>query len=307
MIHTITLNPSIDLTIRLDAIKLGEVQPLGDPLEDAGGKGMNVARALQALEVPVTAWVFLGGDRGRRWLDVARHHQAGIETIELGIETRQNIKVFEELHHRQTDFNFPGPQFEPSVGEEFFLRLRLRLRAGDIVVLAGSPLRGTPYAWWMELAEIVRSASARLVVDMAGPGLLQIAKADPWLIKINREEFNEWYGLAAVSLNEVFVSLQNRESILSHLVVTDGASGALLWTNKRQFYKLPALKVKVAGTVGAGDAFLAGWLYGWSQTEGDWENAVRWGSAASAGAVEQPGTRFAPLARVQELVGMVGM
>jgi hypothetical protein len=41
---------------------------------------------------------------------------------------------------------------------------------------------------------------------MTGPGLIQIAKADPWLIKINREEFNEWYGLAAVSLTDVFAS-----------------------------------------------------------------------------------------------------
>jgi 1-phosphofructokinase len=302
LIHTITLNPSIDLTVRLDRIRMGEAQQLAEPLEDPAGKGMNVARALQRLGIPVTAWVFLGGERGKRWIELAQDKQSGIESIWLQTETRQNIKIFEEGPSRQTDLNFPGSEFEAEMCGRFLERLSKTLTPNDIVVLAGSQLRGTPYSWWTDIVERVQAKGCRLVVDMTGPGLMQIAKCSPWLIKINRQEFNEWYGLATVSLNEVFVSLQNRESILSHLVVTDGPGGALLWTTQRHFYKVPAIKVDVAGTVGAGDAFTAGLLAGWLEVGEDWENAMRWGIATASGAVELPGTRFPSSDRIRELL-----
>jgi 1-phosphofructokinase len=302
MIHTITLNPSIDMTVRLERIRLGEAHALGEPLEDPGGKGMNAAIALRQLEMPVVAWVFLGGECGKRWIKLAQDQGVTLEPIWLESETRQNIKVFEEGAKRQTDFNFPGAPFEEKTCQEFLRRLSIRLLPRDFVVLAGSTLRGTPFSWWAELAQTIQAKECHLVVDMTGPGLQQIAKCAPWLIKINRDEFNDWYGLGTVSLNEVFASLQNRESLESHLIVTDGPHGALLWTIQRFFTKVPPIKVKVEGTVGAGDAFLAGWLTGWSRKEGDWEHAMRWGIATSAGAVELAGTRFPKLRRVQELL-----
>jgi 1-phosphofructokinase len=302
VIHTITLNPSIDLTIRLERINFGEAHQLADPLEDPGGKGMNVARALEQLEMPVTSWVFLAGGRGRRWMDLAQSGQIALEPVWLEGETRQNIKIFEDGARRQTDLNFAGAEFQGEVCMEFLMRLRNRLLPGDIVIVAGSTLRGTPFSWWSDLAEVVQSKDCHLIVDMTGPGLIQIAKCNPWLIKINRDEFNDWFGLGTVSLNEMFVALQNRESLPFHLVVTDGPNGALLWTTKRHFYKVPTIKVEVRGTVGAGDAFLAGCLAGWSVAEGDWENAMRWGSAAASGAVELAGTRFPSKQRVIELL-----
>ncbi|MCG3196410.1 MAG: Tagatose-6-phosphate kinase [bacterium] len=306
MIHTITLNPSIDLTVRVNRLQHGEAHQLAEPLEDAGGKGMNVARALHQLGVPVTSWAFLGGVRGKRWLDLAGREDIPIEVVELAGETRQNIKIFEEAQRHQTDLNFAGLEFEEKACAEFLERLRRKLQPGDTVILAGSTLRGIPFSWWSDLSGVVQSSDSKLIVDMAGPGLIQVAKCNPFLVKINREEFNDWYGLSMVSLNEVFVALQNRESIQSHLVVTDRAAGALLWTTKRRFFRVGALKVEVEGTVGAGDAFLAGLVTAWGEKEGDWENAMRWGIAASAAAVELPGTRFGTRDRVIELVKRVG-
>lgn len=302
MIHTITLNPSIDLTVRLDRISLGEMHALAEPLEDPAGKGMNASIALRQLETQVVAWVFLGGERGRRWMRLAAAKEVEVEPVWLTAETRQNIKVFEEEVHRQTDFNFPGSPFEEEVCQGFLERLGDRLLPGDTVALAGSPLRGTPFSWWSELTHAIHKHDSHLVVDMSGSALLQVAKCNPWLIKINRDEFNDWFGLSAVSLNEVFSSLQNRESLASHLVVTDGPHGALLWTTQRQFVRVPGAKVKVQGTVGAGDAFLAGWLTAWLEREGDWENAMRWGICTSGGAVELPGTRFPNRKRVLEIL-----
>ncbi len=302
LIHTITLNPSIDVTIRLDRITLGQTHALAEPIEDPAGKGMNASIALRQLETPVVAWVFLGGERGKRWMSLATEQGVEIEPVWLSAETRQNVKVFEESMHRQTDFNFPGAPFEEQACRDFLKRLGQRLTPGDWVVLAGSTLRGTPFSWWSDVAAKVHERECRLVVDMSGTALIQAAKCSPWLIKINRDEFNDWFGLSAVSLNEVFASLQNRESLASHLIITDGPHGALLWTTQRHFAKVPGAKVKVQGTVGAGDAFLAGWLTAWTELEGEWENALRWGICTSAGAVELPGTRFPKRQRVMELL-----
>ena len=302
MIHTVTLNPSIDVTVQMDRLKVGEVQQLANPTEDPGGKGMNVARALDGLDKPVIAWVFLGGDRGKRWQEAAETADVPLEIITLSTETRQNIKLSEEGANRETELNFQGADYEESVCKDFVGRLSEQIVQGNLVVVAGSPLKGTPFEFWDDLATSIRAKGGILIADMSGPGLIQIAKTFPFLIKINREEFNDWFGLACVSLNEVYVALQNRESLESHLLVTDGPAGTLAWTKRRNVYRQPAAKVKVAGTVGAGDAYLAGFLAEWDAGGEDWESAMRWGSATAAGAIELEGIRFAKAKRVNELL-----
>lgn len=293
MIHTVTFNPSIDVTIRLKRIIFGQAHVLEPPLEDAGGKGMNAARALQELGMPVTAWAFIAGRRGEHWLKLATRSGIPLYPAWLEGETRQNFKIFEEDLSRQTDLNFPGVLFDQKACQNFLHQIGESLNPGDIVVLAGSVLQETPPVFWKKLAEAVQGCQAMLVVDMAGQALREIAKWDPWLVKINREEFNEWMGKDFRDLAAIQEFLEKSNLLLSsHLVVTDGPHGALLKSREGSCVVINAPKVKVEGTVGAGDAFLAGLLTGWIGSSGIWQEAMRWGMATATGAVMMAGTRF---------------
>jgi len=306
MIHTLTLSPCIDLTLSVrNRLRLGEAQRLEAPLEFAGGKGVNVSCALHMLGLSTSAWVFLGGDRGKRWENLSKDLGIEIETVLVASETRQNIKIFEEGLSRQTDLNTPGPVFEEKAWSAFLDRLRNRLAPGDILVLAGSIFQDPPKDWAERLSQTVRSSGAKMVVDTSGTPLAQLAHTSPWAVKVNRLEFDEWQGADYPTLAGVADFLTEKGFDDCHLVVTDGSSGALGWSKRKEAFPVGAPAVQVGGTVGAGDAFTAGWLAGWLEKEGDWPHAMRMGAAVAAGAVELPGTSFPSIERVGEILRQI--
>lgn len=63
MIVTLTANPSLDRTMTVPApLRVGDVQAASSAREDAGGKGINVARAIAAAGEPCLAILPLAGD-----------------------------------------------------------------------------------------------------------------------------------------------------------------------------------------------------------------------------------------------------
>lgn len=302
MIHTLTLNPGIDLSLEFDELLPGEVQRPTTVREQPGGKGMNVALALTKLEVPAKAWVLLGGPMGEKWKSLAARTSADFEAIEMTGETRQNIKIFETGSGRQTDMNLPGPDFEEPAFDHLLSGLVRELKENDVVVAAGSSLPQTPVEAWVRLGKIVRGNGARLAMDTTGEVLNHLDEIQPWLVKLNLDELNDWRKTDHRSLED----LQDDVGALPrgpHFIVTDGPAGALAASRDGVRERTGSRRVEVVrGTVGAGDAFTAGFLCAWEEKEGGWRNALAWGAAVAAGAVELPGTAFPTRERVLEIL-----
>ena len=66
MIVTVTLNAAIDRTLTVPNFQRGQRHRASAGVTLAGGKGINVARALKALGVPVVATGLVGGSTGSR-------------------------------------------------------------------------------------------------------------------------------------------------------------------------------------------------------------------------------------------------
>src|SRR6185503_14101238 len=64
MILTITPNPALDYTVRVDAFELGRRAKYRDPRIDPAGKGINVARMVRRLGEPTLALGFAAGPTG---------------------------------------------------------------------------------------------------------------------------------------------------------------------------------------------------------------------------------------------------
>ena len=64
MIVTVTLNAAIDKTLAVPNFRLGRRHRAVEQTAMAGGKGVNVARALKALGQPVIATGVAGGPTG---------------------------------------------------------------------------------------------------------------------------------------------------------------------------------------------------------------------------------------------------
>lgn len=278
MIYTVTLNPSIDYTMRLDGLCAGEVnRPVSEQMT-AGGKGINVSAVLGELGVRSRALGFVAGFTGR---EVARLvGETGVEAdfIELPEgATRINVKL---KAGEETDINGSGPR----VSENDFERLCERLdalREGDTLVLAGSVPKGLSGDVYERILARISGRGVRAVVDAERDLLLNTLKHKPFLIKPNLRELGELFGESPTTPSEIAECAKRlREMGAVNVLVSMAGDGALLLDERGELRRSAACRGTVVNSVGAGDAMVAGFLAALEQRPGDYEYALKLGTAA---------------------------
>ncbi len=277
MIYTVTLNPSIDYIVHAETIEMGAVNRMSADLKLPGGKGINVSRILNRLEVPAIATGFLGGFTGRFIDDWLEAEGVPTDFTPIKSDTRINIKLKAEV---ETEINGLGP----SVSSLEIARLKQSLQslnANDIVVLAGSVLPCLPQNFYQELIELIKAQDAEFVIDTTGENLLNALPHQPLLIKPNKEELGELYHTEITELSEV---IHYGKKLLNDgprfVLISMAGDGALLFT-KQGVYQSNVLKRPLKNSVGAGDSMIAGFVGRWTQTNDPIE-AFKWGVACGS-------------------------
>ena len=117
------------------------------------------------------------------------------------------------------------------------------------------------------------------VVDATGELLRRCLRYRPFLIKPNRQELSELFGLSLTDERQI-ASCAGELSGLGarNVLVSLGSDGAILFAEDGLCYRSGVLKEPVIGTVGAGDSMVAGFLAGFIRT-GDYAYALRLGTA----------------------------
>lgn len=253
MIVTLTPNPSIDRTITVDHLEVGEVNRATGSRIDPGGKGVNVARALHANGVDAVAVLPLGGPDGT--LLAALLDACGLPHVAVPIagDTRTNVAVVDPAGCT-TKVNEPGPELGPSEAAALAAAVP---GAADWVVLCGSlPLGTGPDLF----TDVVGSHPGRVVVDTSGPALAAAVAARPHLVKPNREELEELVGRSLQTFGDVRLACRHLvEDGVAVVVASLGADGALITTHEGQWFASATVENPLS-TVGAGDCLLAGVL-----------------------------------------------
>ncbi|RUR03173.1 1-phosphofructokinase family hexose kinase [Labedella endophytica] len=282
MIVTVTANPSIDRTIDLAApLRLGEVQVVASMREQAGGKGVNVARALHAADVDVLAVVPCDGTDPL----LAEIAALGVATVAVptGAPVRSNVTV-SEPDGTTTKLNAEGAPLDAEVVTRLIAETAERAATAQWLVLAGSVPPGDTIDLYPRLIAAVRARSAELgvagpavAVDTSGPALASVIRSESGrssvdLIKPNAHELAELaatLGHTEVADGDTLeadpdLALRTAESLLPVLgvgaiLLTLGAAGALLVTRDGSWSARPP-RITLRSTVGAGDSSLAGYL-----------------------------------------------
>ena len=279
-ILTLTLNPALDLTVRLARLEPGAVNRSETLITHAAGKGVNVAQVLADLGHAVTVGGFLGEDNPQAFEALIAHRGFGDAFVRVPGETRSNIKIAEQ-DGRVTDINAPGPLVSEQAQAELLKRLALIGSDFDAVVVAGSLPRGVSPQWFQALIEQLKNLGLKVALDTSGEALRAGLKAGPWMVKPNTEE------LAQALDNATDAISQLHQQGVEHVVVSDGAAGVSWYSSGATLQATPP-KVAVASTVGAGDSLLAGMLHGLLRDEAP-EQTLRRATAIAAMAVTQIG------------------
>ena len=287
MIITITLNPSVDRTVEVDALTRGAVIRANSVRVDPGGKGINVARALARNLHKTRAVVPKGGSEGDHL--IALLAAEGIDTVEvpIGASIRSNITVVEP-DGTTTKFNEPGAPLS-DVELRCLTDALLTASAGaDWAVISGSVPPGTPDNLYADLVRMLTRVGTPTAVDSSGPALDSAIVARPALIKPNREELCELSGRRIDTVGDAVVSAEELlERGVATVLVSLGSDGALLVTASGCWHAEAAV-AQPRSSVGAGDAMLAGFLSRGADGPAALVEAVAWGAAA----VSLPGSRM---------------
>ncbi|HQT74662.1 MAG TPA: 1-phosphofructokinase [Acidiphilium sp.] len=289
---TLTLNPAIDETIELDALAPGTVHRARGVVFHAGGKGVNVASCLADWGgIPVIAAGLLGSANEAPLTRLFAAKAIRDECLRVPGETRTNVKL---AHAGETtDINLPGLEVTASSLRAVSALLLGLAVPGAVVLLAGSLAAGEDAGFYAELAAALAARGARVLLDSSGPPLARAlaGAAPPWCIKPNRAELEALAGrrLAdAASLRDAARGLVGRGVAL--VAVSLGAEGALFVTG-RDCLRAALPPMRVASTVGAGDAMVAGMIAGMHAAAG-LERIARLGTAFAAAKLRAPGVNL---------------
>src|SRR5512134_2911157 len=170
MIYTLTLNPAIDRELTVDDFAYDQVLRASAVRIDFGGKGFSVSRALAALGISI-ALGFVGGTAGEELIKGLADMGIRSEFICIAGETRTNISIVTTSHDHYLKVNEPGPVISAAELEQMLEKIRLRARAGDWWVMAGSLPRGVPPAIYAEATRLVQNAGGHVILDAAGEPL----------------------------------------------------------------------------------------------------------------------------------------
>ncbi|KAF1032946.1 MAG: Tagatose-6-phosphate kinase [Pseudomonas sp.] len=298
-ILSLTLNPALDLTVRLAHLEPGAVNRSQTLLTHAAGKGVNVAQVLADLGHQVTVGGFLGEDNPQAFEALIARRGFADAFIRVPGETRSNIKIAEQ-NGRVTDVNAPGPLVSDAAQQALLDQLTRVAPGHHAVVVAGSLPRGISVSWFSGLLLHLKGLGLKVVLDTSGEALRAGLETGPWLIKPNTEELAEaldCQALSAAQQAHAAACLQARG--VEHVVVSQGADGVNWFSPGVALHATPP-KVEVASTVGAGDSLLAGILHGLLADEAP-ERTLRRATAIAAMAVTQIGFGISDEAHLAQL------
>lgn len=294
-------NPVFDRTITVPELVPGAVIRTLDVELTAGGKGVNVARALRALGDPAPLLIPVGADDAPRFTALLRGEGADLTVIEVPGPVRVASIYLEERASRVTVVNDAGHSMDPREWERVLVQVQALVAPGDIVLCMGSFPPGLDSDALTGLIRVAHRADARILVDTSPAFLSGSLSARPDVVVPNLDE-----ALAALEGGDSHVMDAHGHSAdeIRHLamraatdlvargaaraIVTAGAEGAAMATDTALTW-VPAHPVVPLSTVGAGDSLVAGIAHVWQRSGDatDWTEALAMGVACAAASCEQ--------------------
>jgi tagatose 6-phosphate kinase len=291
------MNAAVDRTLTVPNFRPGHRHRASDELTLAGGKGINIARALKRLEVPVVSTGLTGGRTGTRIVEELTAEAILNDFVRIADESRTSTAVVDPTASSYTEINEWGPYVEPDEIEFLLGKLRYLSRGAEFVVFAGSLPRGVDEGFYAEAIREVNRLHVPTVLDSEGAPLARGLEAEPYLVSPNQREAEDLIGQELSEEQDFVLAL---EQIADHgarnvLITVESRCYALLREERSQrLLKAEAPHVDPVSPVGTGDVLLAGMLA--ARSEGrPAEEALRVAVAAgAASALEVGAGRFDP-------------
>ena len=298
-IVTITLNPTVDKSTRVEKLVAEQKLNCETPKYEPGGGGINVSRALKRLGSDSISVFPAGGRTGELLQELLREENIGQKVVITKNETRENFVVVDNSSNQQYRFGMPGPEMQPNEVEQFIALIKQM--SPEWIVVSGSLPPGVNPDFVAEIGSLSRKLKAKFIVDTSGEALKHAVDGGVYLLKPNLGELSKLVGVETLDNESVDEAAKDlvAKGKCEIVVVSMGPMGACLVSKDIEEH-VSAPAVKKLSTVGAGDSMLAGMIHALSEGR-DLQEVVRLGVACGTAATMNPGTELFKVADVEKL------
>ena len=257
MIATVTLNPAYDVHCEMGALVCGKENLVTAMKRVAGGKGVNISRALTKSEIKNKAVVVVGRENGTEFLNSLAEDGMDVLPLVVPGRIRENL-TFHPAEGPETRISFTGLEATEAILEDVSGALSF-LKEGDVLAFTGRIPAGISCKAVTEFLSGLKKRGIRIAVDSGNYPLEEIMALGPWLIKPNEQEAAQHLGYEMDTFPSVQKAAAFFAGAVENVIISLGGRGAYLHSPQGCFLASPP-KIKAISTVGAGDSSIAGFL-----------------------------------------------
>ena len=287
-IITLTLNPAFDVHCQTERFLPFHENLAHITARDAGGKGLNISRALKNHGVESRALFVLGEENADEFL--SKLPQIPYRVITVPGRIRENMTLHSD-GSRETRISFGGFRADNSLADEIETLLTEWTDDNSVITVTGRNTDGLSIDRVKDMLGRLKEKGAKLVIDSRSFSLKDVIELRPWLIKPNEEEISQYLGREISDFGEVADAAKTLHGDgIANVMISLGAKGAMLVCDAGVF-SAKAPKIDVRSTIGAGDSSIAGFLAAAKRGADAAERlrtAVAFGSAACLTEGSQP-------------------
>jgi 1-phosphofructokinase family hexose kinase len=297
VIVTVTLNAALDRTLTVPHFQRGQRHRASQVLTLAGGKGINIARALKRLELPVVATGLAGGRTGTRIVEELTAEAILNDFVRIGEESRTSTAVVDPTEGSYSEINEWGPKVTAEELETLLEKVHYLSRGADFVVFAGSLPRGVDESFYAESIRDLNRRGVQVVLDSEGQPLRLGVEAEPYLVSPNQREAEHVVGQELEDEEDFLMALDTIAELGArnvHITLESGCYALLREERQVKRYRASAPSVEAVSVVGAGDVLLAQFIAGRVAGKPAEESLRLAVAAGSASTLEVGAGRFDP-------------
>lgn len=260
-ISSITLNPAIDKTIIINDFKLNSLNRVQESIKTPGSKGVNVAKMLSVCGIKTLCFGLIGTD-GADYIEGELSKSGAVcDFLKGSYPVRTNTKIIDLKNETCTEINYNGAAINESVLDKLFTKTAQTAKNSRIMALGGSMAPGLPDDLYYKLILIAKSEGAKVSVDCCSSALVKAVEAKPFIIKPNIEELEDSFKIKCSTYDKIVNTAANiYKKGVENVLVSLGNDGAIAVCGGSA-WRVYADDIKVFSPVGAGDAFLSGFIY----------------------------------------------
>jgi len=304
MIATITLNPSLDEHIMVHGLVVEETNRWSRLRRYAGGKGIDVSRAIHEMHGISIAYGFIGGANGRAVEILLDEEGVLFSFTPIQQETRTNFIITDTKTSQQTRIGAPGPHISRGEFERLMKKMSKIRPSPNLLVAGGSVPPGVPVNVYYQIVAGAKAFGVKAIIDTEGQWLEEGVKAKPYLIKPNVREAETLLGRKLPTEEAIIAAaLELKKMGVEVVVISRGKDGIIAASKGKVIRAVPPL-VKVRSAVGAGDCTIAGLALKLASGE-PLAEACQLAVAMGTAAVLTPGTELCHRIDVEKLLPQI--